>query len=74
MRIVLLLVVVAIIGFTMKQWLNRPPSTPTVVQEARGSVPTTPTVPTRPQDLKKFEQDMNRFMRDAAKQSTREAP
>jgi hypothetical protein len=30
-------------------------------------------VPARPRELKKFEQDLNRFMQDAASQRNREA-
>ena len=45
---------------------------------AYGPVPpdaatTAPAVPTRPQDLKAFEQDLNRFMQDAATQRGRQA-
>lgn len=67
MRIVLLLVVVAIIGLATVQLLNRKPPEPvTAHSAAKGPAP--PTVPTRPQDVKAFEQDMGRFMQEAAKQ------
>jgi hypothetical protein len=69
MRIVLLLVVVAIIGITTAQMLNRKPPEPVVQHSAsKGLSLTPPTVPTRPQDVKAFEQDMNRFMQDTARQ------
>jgi hypothetical protein len=69
MRIVLLLIVLAVIGLTLARWLGQPPKTAPVPPEAA----TTPAVPTRPQDLKKFEQDLNRFLQDAASQRRREA-
>lgn len=69
MRIVLLLIVLAIIGLTLARWLGQPPRTAPALPEAA----TAPAVPTRPQDLKKFEQDLNRFMQDAASQRRREA-
>ncbi len=72
MRLILLLVVLAIIGLTINQWLNQKPATTAIPQQA-GTIPT-PAVPTRPQDVKKFEQDINRFMQDAAKQPSRQEP
>ena len=69
MRIVLLLIVLAVIGLTLARWLGQPPKTAPVPLEAA----TTPAVPTRPQDLKKFEQDLNRFMQDAATQRGHQA-
>ena len=70
MRIVLLLIVLAIIGLTLARWLGQPPRTAPAPPEAAA---TAPAVPTRPQDQKKFEQDLNRFMQDAASQRRREA-
>jgi len=67
MRIVLLLIVVAIIGITTVQLLNRKPPEP-VVQHSPSKGLAPPTVPTRPQDVKAFEQDMGHFMQEAAKQ------
>ena len=74
MRIVLLLVVVAVIGLTLVKWLSHspPPIPPEPSRQAATREP--PQVPTRPQDLKQFEQDINHFMQDAAKQRGREAP
>lgn len=65
MRVVLLLVVLAVIGLTLARWLvpKPPPAPPPHTAE-----PAPPTVPTRPQDLKAFERDLNRFMQDAATQ------
>ena len=71
MRLLLLLVVLAIIGLTLARWLGQPPP-PSHVPPPPDST-ATPTVPTRPQDLKKFEQDLNRLMQDAATQRRREA-
>jgi hypothetical protein len=72
MRLVLLLVVVAIIGITLSHWLKQQPATAVISPQA-GTLPT-PAVPTRPQDVKKFEQDINRFMQDAAKQRSQQEP
>ena len=71
MRIVLLLVVLAVIGLTLARWLGQPPPTSRVLPPADSTA--APAVPTRPQELKKFEQDLNRFMQDAASQRRREA-
>ena len=70
MRIVLLLIVLAVIGLTLARWLGQPPKTAPVPPAA--TTPAAPAAPTRPQDLKAFEQDVNRFMQDAASQRRRE--
>jgi hypothetical protein len=71
MRIVLLLVVLAIIGLTLTRWLGEKPTAARVPPEAATSA--APAVPTRPQELRPFEQDLNRFMQDAATQRGRQA-
>lgn len=71
MRIVLLLIVLAVIGLTLARWLGQPPPAAHVPPPPDSTA--APAVPTRPQDLKKFEQDLNRFMQDAASQRRREA-
>ena len=70
MRILLLLVVLALIGLTLARWLGQPPPTSRVAPPADSTA--VPAVPTRPQKLKKFEQDLNRFMQDAAAQRGRQ--
>lgn len=70
MRILLLLLVLAVTGLTLAQWLGKPPA-PAVPKQAPSDTPM-PVVPTRPQDVKAFERDLNRFMQDAAKQRDRE--
>jgi len=71
MRILLLLIVLALIGLTLARWLGEKPTTTRVPPAA---TPTAlPAVPTRPQELKQFEQDLNRFLQDAATQRRREA-
>lgn len=74
MRIVLLLVVLTIIGLISVQWLgSKQPAPPTALPPpANSATLTPPPVPTRPQDLKQFEQDMSRFMQDAAAQRDRQ--
>jgi hypothetical protein len=71
MRIVLLLIVLAVIGLTLARWLGEKPVASRIPPEAATSA--APVVPTRPQDLKAFEQDLNRFMQDAATQRGRQA-
>ena len=71
MRILLLLIVLAVVGLTLAHWLGQPPPTSRVPPPADSAA--APAVPTRPQDLKAFEQDLNRFMRDAATQRGRQA-
>lgn len=73
MRVLLLLLVLAVIGVSLVRWLDHKPPTPVTAQDARsGAAP--PAVPTRPQDVKTFEQDLNRFMRDTAEQRARQEP
>lgn len=67
MRVVLLLLVLAVIGLTLAQLLGGKPPAPAIPREASDRAPP-PVVPTRPQDLKGFERDMNRFIQDAAKE------
>jgi hypothetical protein len=71
MRILLLLVVLAVIGLTLARWLGEKPVASRIPPEA--TTPAAPAVPTRPQELKAFEQDLNRFMQDAATQRGRQA-
>lgn len=72
MRVVVLLLVLAVIGVTLAQWLGSRSSPPVPGQEPSMSdrLPP-PAVPTRPQELKGFENDMNRFMQDSAKRQAR---
>ena len=74
MRIILLLVVLTIIGLISTQWIGGKQSTPPAAlpSPANSATLTPPPVPTRPQDLKQFEQDMNRFMQNAATQRDRQ--
>jgi len=66
-RLLLLLIVLTIIGLTLTRWLGEKPEAARVPPEAADSSGA-PAVPTRPQELKKFEQDLQRFMQDAATQ------
>ncbi len=68
---ILLLIVLAVIGLTLAHWLGQPPRTAPDPPAAAATA--APTVPTRPQELKQFEQDLNRFMRDTASQRRRQA-
>jgi hypothetical protein len=72
MRLLLLLVVLAMIGLTLARWLGEKPAAARVPPAA--SNPTAaPAAPTRPQELKQFERDLNRFMQDTATQRGRQA-
>ena len=73
MRMVMLLIVLAIIGMSLVQWLGHQPPAPVISQETPDRA-APPTVPTRPEDLKTFEKDINRFMQDAARQRQENAP
>ena len=70
MRIVLL-VVLAVIGLTLARWPGQSPPAARIPPPVDSTA--APAVPTRPQELKQFEQDLNRFMQDAASQRRREA-
>lgn len=72
MRILLLLIVLVIIGLTLSRQLSSPPAPSRPPPEATAPI-AAPAVPTHPQDLKSFEQDINRFMQDAATQRRRQA-
>lgn len=61
---ILLLIMLAVIGLTQARWLGEPPLADST---------TAPAAPTRPQELIPFEQDLNRFLRDAATQRGRQA-
>ncbi|WP_159560719.1 hypothetical protein [Alcanivorax sp. S71-1-4] len=63
MRIVILLIVLAIIGLLVTQRINTPPSD-TPPPEATREAP--PQVPTRPQDVEAFNEQMQQFTDDAA--------
>lgn len=71
MRVLLLLVVLAVIGLMLTRWLGEKPATSHVPPAADPAA--APTVPTRPQEIKQFERDINRFMQDAATQRGRQA-
>lgn len=74
MRVVLLLLVLAVFGVTLAQWLGNKPSNPAPRETSRSSSDRVapPAVPTRPQEMKRFEKDMNQFMQDAASERARQ--
>ena len=61
----------ALISLTLARWRGQPPPTSHVAPSPDSTA--APAVPTRPQELKKFEQDLNRFMQDTATQRGRQA-
>lgn len=71
MRIVMLLLALAVIGVIVVKQLNIKPSEQAVQRDTASSAGT-PKVPVRPQDLKGFEQDMNRFVEDAGRRQAKE--
>lgn len=73
MRVVLLLSILAAIGVALAQWLSNRPTAPAAPRDPPNGT-AAPAAPTRPQDVKAFEQDINRFMRDAAERRARQEP
>ena len=69
MQYVLLLIVVAVIGFAIVKQLDKPELPP---EPAVSSENAPPAVPTRPQDVEQFGQDMNQFVQDAAKEQRKD--
>ena len=72
MRVLLLLVMLAVMGLSLVQWLDRKPAS-ALAGQAQNDV-TVPAIPTRPQDVKAFSQDLDRFMQDAATRRARQEP
>ena len=66
MRVLLLLVVIAVMGFGLVQWLDRKAPAPALAGQAPTAVPV-PAVPTRPQEVAAFSQDLTRLVQDDAK-------
>lgn len=65
MRIVIILIVLAIIGLLFTQRINTPPSD-TPHPETTHDAPAPPQVPTRPQDVDAFGEQMQQFSDEAA--------
>lgn len=61
MPYLIMLIVVAIIGFTIASHLNKPELPP-----PEETTTTAPQVPTKPQDLEQFSQDINQYLQDEA--------
>ncbi|MCB1770129.1 MAG: hypothetical protein KDJ31_10600, partial [Candidatus Competibacteraceae bacterium] len=55
------------------QWLGHKPPPPAVAPETTDRA-APPAVPTRPEDLKKFEKDIDQFMQDAARRRQENTP
>ena len=70
MPYLLLLIVVAVIGFALATHLNKPERPPEQSTATEPNAP--PEVPTRPQDVEQFGQDLNKFMQDSATQQMQE--
>lgn len=69
MRMIILLVVLLVIGLLAVRQLDiGAPSTPdpAIGKEGQPTVDAPPAVPTRPQDVQAFGEQMNRFINDAA--------
>ncbi|HRC72042.1 MAG TPA: hypothetical protein PK880_05855 [Candidatus Competibacter sp.] len=71
MRVLSLLVVIAVMGFGLVQWLDRKAPAPALAGQAQTAVPV-PAVPARPQEVAAFSQDLNRFVQDAAQRAHQE--
>lgn len=67
MKLIVLLAAVLIVGLLFLQQLDNEPSPPENVVDNNPAAPEAPRVPTNPEELKTFENDINQFMDDAAK-------
>lgn len=67
MKLIVLLAAVLIVGLLFLQQLDKEPSPPENVVGNNPAAPEAPRVPTNPEELKTFENDINQFMDDAAK-------
>lgn len=67
MRIIVILLALLAVGFLISRQLDTGSgSTAEIEKAAEGAGMDVPRVPSRPQDVQGFEQDMNKFMNDAA--------
>lgn len=73
MRVLYLLLVLAVITLILAQWAGDKSPAPAVPPTTHTAA-TPPAVPTRPQELQAFKQDLNRFMQDAATQRAGQEP
>mgnify|MGYP000990968012 CR=1 FL=1 len=73
MRVLYLLLILTVITLILAQWAGDKPPAPAVPPSANAAA-TPPAVPVRPQELPAFEQDINRFMQDAAAQRANREP
>lgn len=71
MRLIVILLALAVVGLLAAKQLQRPPLEPSRVG-LEGGMPGVPVVPQRPQDLQRFEQDMNRFVDETARERQRQ--
>ena len=74
MRILYLLLVLAIITIILSHFRHDKSPVPVNPSIAHVAPAPLPAVPTRPQELPAFGQDLNRFMQDAAAQRARQEP
>ena len=72
MRLILLLIALTIVGLLVKQQLTSSSSNDKYENVISDENLSTPKVPSSPQDINKFENDMNDFLQDAAKNRARE--
>lgn len=70
MRLIMLLLALAVAALLIYRQLSQPvtPQAPVVVE----GLPQTPAIPQRPQDLPRFEQELNQFVDEAAAKRMRE--
>lgn len=70
MRMIVMLVGLLLVGFIISKQLQSPSDTETAQQATSGSE--LPNVPTRPQDVPQFEQDINSFINQTNEEQTRQ--
>lgn len=64
MRLLIILIVLAIIGVLTARQLEKPAPEPATQGQSKDAPPR---VPTRPQEVPKFQKDMNQYMEDQGK-------
>lgn len=66
MKFISLLIALLIVGFLIKKQLNPSPTNAELKDAFSSENVTIPNVPTHPNDVQKFEHDINEFMLDSA--------
>ena len=71
MKLISMLLALLIIGYLILQQIDKPAATDAVEQTSKDSLEP-PKVPTRQQDVQKFDQDINKFMDESKERMDRQ--